>query len=280
MGTVFSIEEFSVYDGPGIRTTVFLKGCPLRCNWCHNPEGQLCGREIVRGDGGCLGCGECLKHAVLTDKRVIYTEESRSSCPKGLLRACGVEYEPAELVEKIMKNERFLNTGGGVTFSGGEPLMQSDFLFECLSLLSGKLHRAVQTSGYCDEKVFKRALENADHFLFDLKIADEEQHVRHTGKSNGGILKNFYALAKSGKDFTVRIPLIPSVTDTEANLDALAKIIKNCGADYAELLPYNTAAGAKYKMTGRKYEPRFDESRAVEHHGEVFAKYGIKAKIL
>ena len=136
-----------------------------------------------------------------------------------------------------------------MTFSGGEPLFQSEFLCRCLDLLDGKLHRAVQTSGFASEEIFEKVLEKADFFLFDLKLADSEKHKKYTGVPNEVILKNFEKLCKSNKAFTVRIPLIPSVTDTAENIRGLCDIMKKNGVTYAELLPYNKMAGGKYKMT-------------------------------
>ena len=279
-GTVFSIEEFSVYDGPGIRTTVFLKGCPLRCSWCHNPEGQKSTPEIVRSPGGCINCGSCERSRKEIGGILSYTEESIKKCPRGLLRVCGEKHSADELCEKLLKNAVILNRGGGVTFSGGEPLVQSDFVLECLNILRGKLHTAVQTCGYTSEEIFERVLESADYYLYDLKLIDEDEHIRYTGVSNKKILRNFKALAKSGKNFVIRVPLIPGVTDTEHNIDAIAKLIVEHGINYIELLPYNKMAGGKYKMVSRVYTPDFDESQDVYIRKEIFDKYGIKFKIM
>lgn len=280
LGTVFSIEEFSVYDGPGIRTTVFLKGCPLRCSWCHNPEGQEKTPEIVRSPNGCIMCGECEKHATKHNGRFIYTQTSIDKCPQNLLRICGKEYQSDELCKKLLKNEIILKNGGGITFSGGEPFAQAQFLFECLAQLKGKLHTAIQTSGYCAPEIFREALTLSDFFLFDLKLFDKEEHISHTGVSNSDILQNFSLLAKSGRDFIVRIPLIPTVTDTKENITAIAELLRCHGVHYAELLPYNKMAGAKYAMTGRKYTPLFDESTVVSERTDIFDSHGIKTKIL
>ena len=279
-GRIFSIEEFSVYDGPGIRSTVFLKGCPLRCTWCHNPEGQRTETEIVRSPNGCLCCGACLAHAVTRDGRKTYTEAAVSACPRGLLRVCGETVTAKALCERLMKNARILTGAGGVTFSGGEPLAQADFLFACLSELKGKLHTAIQTCGFSSKEIFEKALSLSDYFLYDLKLADESLHKAYTGVSNRPILENFTRLAQSGKEFTVRIPLIPTVTDTPENVSALARLMKENGVRYAELLPYNKMAGGKYKMLGREYAPGFDESVSVQTHDTLFASYGIKTKLL
>ncbi len=279
-GNIFSIEEFSVYDGPGIRTTVFLKGCPLRCSWCHNPEGQRFETEIVKSPNGCVGCGSCAKTSVLQDGRIVLTEESIKNCPKNLIRICGVHMTAEELCSKLLKNERILNNGGGVTFSGGEPFSQSEFMFECLQILKNRLHTAIQTCGYCNAEKFDRALSLADYFLFDIKIVDDKKHQRYTGVSNKTILENFSRLAKSGVDFIARVPLIPGVTDTEENLTAVAQLLKENNAEHIELLPYNNMAGGKYKLVMREYKPDFDDKAEVCFHEDIFEAYGIKTKIM
>lgn len=279
-GTFFSVEEFSIYDGPGIRTSVFLKGCPLRCQWCHNPEGQYEAPQIIRSPNGCIHCGACEKEAKIKDNRFIYTENSIKACPHNLLRVCGEVIDSKILCEKLLKNEKILKNGGGVTFSGGEPLMQSQFLFECLSILKGRLHTAIQTSGYCDAATFYQAITLADYFLYDLKLADESLHKIFTGASNEQIINNFSLLAKSGKDFVVRIPMIPGITDTTDNITKIAKILRENQINYVELLPYNTMAGGKYKMLQREYKPAFDEKMPINTRENIFMEYGVKIKVL
>ena len=279
-GIVFSIEEFSVYDGPGIRTTVFLKGCPLRCSWCHNPEGQNTQPEIIRSPNGCIECGSCIRQSIIQNGQLIFTENSIKACPLNLLRVCGERIDSGILCERLLKNEIILKNGGGVTFSGGEPFMQRDFLFACLKNLKGRLHTAIQTCGFCDEKTFYTALEFADYFLYDLKLADEAMHIRYTGVSNAPILRNFARLVQSGKPFVVRIPLIPGVTDTEKNITQIAQFLTENGITYVVLLPYNTMAGGKYKMLQREYRPLFDEKRPVNIQKSIFDKFGIETKIL
>ena len=276
---VFSIEEFSVFDGPGIRTSVFLMGCPLRCEWCHNPEGQSFSNFILRSPNGCTSCGSCTRYARELYGRIVFTENSIKNCPNNLLRYCGVEYTPDALCEKLAKNFAILGaSGGGVTFSGGEPTASPDFLLECLALLDGRVHRAVQTCGYCSPEIFARVLENCEYVLLDIKLVDEAKHKRYTGVSNENILKNFKTLVKSGRDFVIRTPLIPTVTDTEQNLRDIAKLLSEHGVKYIELLPYNKMAGAKYPLAGREYTPSFDTSAEVNLGIEIFAEYGIEAK--
>lgn len=279
-GTVFSIEEFSVFDGPGIRTSVFLKGCPLRCTWCHNPEGQRRESEIVRSPNGCIECGTCLRLSQEQDGRRVLSEESIKKCPMHLIRKSGEEYEVEQLTRKLLKNRPILQNGGGVTFSGGEPLLQHEFVLACIARLKGELHTALQTCGFTSPEIFSRALSLADFFLYDLKLIDDGLHRRFTGVTNRPILQNYRALAASGVDFVTRVPLIPGVVDTEENLSAIAGLMRECGVDYVELLPYNKMAGGKYAMVLREYTPGFDESVPSNPREELFASYGIRTKLM
>ena len=277
-GRVFSIEEFSTFDGPGIRTTVFFKGCPLRCVWCHNPEGQSGAIEYMRSPNGCTGCGACLEAGRRQTGKLGLCEGSIAACPNGLVRRAGVDYTPEELAKKLTKNAKILQgSGGGITFSGGEPLLHADFICACVPLLNG-LSVALQTCGYADEKTFSRVLDIVDFVLYDLKLADDKQHRAYCGVGNEKILKNYQMLTKSGKKFVTRIPLIPTVTDTEENLEALAQFIFSCGVNYVEVLPYNKLTGSKYSSLLRQYEPNFDESKENYFGYEIFARYGITAK--
>ncbi len=274
---IFSIEEFSTFDGPGIRTTVFLKGCPLRCEWCHNPEGQSFENQIIKSPNGCTGCQRCTENKI----NGMYTEKSIISCPNRLLRYCAEEYTSASLIEKLCENTDILNTsGGGVTFSGGEPLSHPDFLYECLMLLRNKTHRATQTSGFCRPEIFEKILYETDYILFDIKLVDPKRHIKYTGVSNDWILQNFTTLAKSDKKFVIRTPLIPTVTDTEENITAIAELLKSNNINYIELLPYNKFAGGKYKLVDMTYLPTFDESVPSNPRKEIFNAFGICAKVL
>lgn len=278
---VFSIEEFSIYDGPGIRSTVFLKGCPLRCEWCHNPEGQSFQREIMKAQSGCENCGACLKAGYRASGKWEITAESVAVCPNRVLRFCGEEYTSRALVNKLEKNMKLLQAaGGGVTFSGGEPLAHSDFLLECLQLLKGKTNRALQTSGFCDPPVFERILEETDYVLYDLKLADDALHQHYTGVSNEKILYNFDTLCRSGKAFTVRTPLIPGVTDTEENLRGIAGLLQNRKIPAIDLLSYNKMAGGKYASVGRVYSPSYDESILCQSRSELFEQLGIRVNLM
>lgn len=281
MGRIFSIEEFSTYDGPGIRSTVFLKGCPLRCVWCHNPEGQSFSSEMAKSPSGCLGCGACLEKGKELTGEERLVPESVSVCPRRLVRVCGEDVTAAELIARLEKNLRLLNMGGGgVTFSGGEPLSQGEFLIECLTLLRGKTHRAIQTCGYADGDLFRRVLGECEYVLYDLKHMDGEIHRKYTGVDNRRILENYKTLVNSGVAFVTRIPLIPTVNDTAENLRATAEFMSDLGVKYIELLPYNKMAGGKYLMLGRRYTVDFDGEIPPQARKEIFSEYGIEVKIL
>ncbi len=275
-GKVFSIEEFSVFDGDGIRTTVFLKGCPLKCSWCHSPEGQSYDTEYLRSPNGCIACGKCVH--VGNGK---LTKESVIACPKNLIRECGKEYTSSQLVKILLKNADVLNvTGGGITFSGGEPLSQATFLLECLKALNGKVNRAIQTTGYCPTETFNKIIKEIDLALYDIKLIDDENHIKYTGVSNKLILENYKTLINSGIKTITRIPLIPTVTDTESNIDGICKFLTSLSVEKVELLPYNQMAGAKYKLAGREYKPQFDVSVPVNFRQEIFNDYKIKFEVL
>lgn len=280
-GTVFSIEEFSTFDGPGIRTTVFLKGCPLRCIWCHNPEGQRHDPELLRSPNGCLACGACLKKGAEQTGSPCLVADSVAVCPRNLIRLCGTDYTPQDLLTVLDKNIRLLNqSGGGVTFSGGEPLAQPHFLQGCLQLLRGKTNRALQTCGYAKPSVFSSILAECDYVLYDLKLIDETRHAAYTGVSNRTILQNYRTLAASGIPFCTRIPLIPTVNDTAENITATAELMRQNNVRDVEILPYNRMAGGKYALLGRNYEPNFDGSLTPNPHTEIFKRYGIEVTIL
>ena len=251
-GTVFDIREFTVHDGPGGRITFFLKGCPLRCTWCHNPEGQRNAKEIMVKDTLCTHCGNCKKDSG-SDTYRKYARDP-AGCPRGLVSVCGVEYTARDVLDRVLPLKDMLNmTEGGVTFSGGEPLLQSDFLAQSLDMLhQNGIHTAIETCGYASEEVFERiVLERCDYVMMDIKLADSVEHMRYTGVDNALILRNANALMASGIPFVFRTPLIPDITDTQENLDSIKAFI---GDSPWEKIPYNNLAGAKYSMLGREYD--------------------------
>ncbi len=242
-GTVFKIEEMTFHDGDGVRVTVFMKGCPLKCVWCHNPEGLEKRPQLLYKRARCKGCGLCLKGCDHTDCKPF--GRCLHVCPNDCLSVCGEEYDAETLAKKLLSYKRTFDAcGGGVTFSGGEPLLQWAFLSETLDLLKGA-HIAIETSGFASEPVFREMLEKIDYVYMDVKIADDELHKKYTGVGNSSILRNFRILKESGKPFTVRTPLISGITDGAENLQKIKELI---GDAPWEKLPENKLAKAKYQM--------------------------------
>ncbi|MBQ3864233.1 MAG: glycyl-radical enzyme activating protein [Clostridia bacterium] len=278
-GTVFSIEEFAVQDGPGLRTNIFFKGCPLRCKWCHNPEGWSTRPERVKSPNGCLHCGAC--DAVCPSPgNCILCHRCAIACPRGLIRFAGQTYTASALAERVKQNERMLREGG-ITLSGGEVLMQGNFLLSVLDAFSG-FHRAIETSGYGDPELFSLVLQRLEMAYFDIKIFDEEKHRFYTGVSNRIILQNAETLKKSGVPFTIRIPLITEVNLSDRNLLDTAAFLQGCPTlQGVELLPYNKMAGAKYAMLGRTYEEIFTQPDAEQlaHAVSLFTGAGIPCTV-
>jgi len=265
-GLVFWFERFAVHDGPGIRVAVFLKGCPLQCWWCHSPESQSPRPEILLKTDRCLVCGTCVpfcRHDAITQTDDGYeTNRARcevcgecvDACPADARTLAGRPMTVRELVAEIEKDRVFLErSGGGVTFSGGEPLMQPAFLGAAIaSCRAAGWHTAVETSGYGTEEAMDVAA-TADLVLFDLKLFDEEAHRRYTGVSNRLIHDNFLRIAASHQDVRVRVPLVPGITDGWDNLEAIARLAASAGVTRLDLLPYHTAGIAKYDRLGRAY---------------------------
>ncbi len=248
-GIIFDIKEFAIHDGPGIRITVFMKGCPLQCPWCHNPEGISFEPQIIHRPDG---------------KRVV-----------------GRWYTSKELVNIINGKADILRANeGGVTFSGGEPLSQSEFIAEVIDLLDG-VHVLLDTSGYGNEQDFRLIAERSDLVFFDLKLIDKDMHKYCTGHDNATILHNLQVLDTLGIPFVIRVPLIPSITDTDKNLSDIAMVIKDLSSLLrVDLLPYNRAAGGKYSSVGMKFNPGFDESKELNINTNVFKKEGIKVNVV
>jgi len=278
-GLIFEIEEFAVHDGPGIRKTVFLKGCPLRCNWCHNPEGLSFEKEIMVSRGSCTNCGRCID--VCKEKECSVCGECLKVCPLHLRKICGTEYEAKDLAKELLKGKEILEkNNGGITISGGEPLAQPDFLVELINELK-PIHVAIETSGYAPEEVFKKVVDSVDLVLMDIKHTDPTVHKQFIGHDNELILKNLKYLCNSGKKFYIRIPLIPGVNDTRENMERTAELLKDAkGLERVELLPYHKTAGAKYSMVGREYKPIFDVEKIPNAFLEPFQKYNIRSEVL
>jgi pyruvate formate lyase activating enzyme len=267
-GTIFNIMRFSTHDGPGIRTTVFLKGCPLSCWWCHNPENwQQVPREVYLPER-CAGCGVCIENcparALSRDARGIAVDASLcrhcgrciAVCPMEARESTGWSVSVPELMQSVERDIPFFDqSGGGVTFSGGEPLCQPDFLMAMLEACGRlEIHRTIDTSGFADAGVLMEAARRTDLFLYDLKIIDPLKHRANTGVENTKILANLRLLSAAGADILIRIPLIPGVNDSESDIAAAGEFIAGLPRPHpVHLLPYHGAANGKYRKLGLRY---------------------------
>lgn len=278
---IFDIEEFAVYDGPGIRTTVFFKGCPLNCIWCHNPEGISKKQELMIKHKLCSGCGQCMEVCPFNMEKCTACGACVAECPVHIRKICGIEITAHELSEKVKKNNDFYHEdNGGITISGGEPFYQPEFLFAVLHELID-FHRAVETSGHTSSDLFKKAFNFVDLFIMDIKHTDSSVHKAVTGAENKTILENFHLLKESGKPFIARIPLIPGINDSNENLSATANLLAGSkNLIRVELLPYNKLAKTKYSSLGKIYHPPFDETRKPNTNQEHFKRVGIESIIL
>jgi pyruvate formate lyase activating enzyme len=279
-GIVFDIKEFTVFDGPGIRTTVFFKGCPLRCTWCHNPEGLSFWPELMASRASCTHCGHC-KKICPSPLSCIRCWKCIPICPLGLRRVAGIRYEAEELAGKLLRNAEYLaRNEGGFTISGGEPTAQGEFLLELLGHLRGN-HRAVETNGFCSADIFAAMLRETDLVLLDIKFADSSEHRRWTGQDNVPILENMEILKATDTPYIIRIPVIPSVNDSAENFRAIGKLLEvGTKPLKIELLPYHKTAGAKYSMLGMKYCPGFDVSIEPRLETNLFLEQGIPCSII
>jgi len=248
-GLIFDIKEFAVHDGPGIRTTVFMKGCPLRCSWCHNPEGLSPHPQVFQTPSG---------------KRI-----------------AGEEYSPKVLADLLNQQSSFLaENKGGVTFSGGEPLLQADFLIETINLLDD-IHILLDTAGFADKADFARLAEHVNLIYFDIKTLDNEVFQQYCGGDLEVVRANIDQMTEISVPVVIRVPLIPNVTDSEGNMLAIARIaIELPSLQRVDLLPYQTLAGAKYPSVGMTYDPGFDETRSPQIHADIFDESGIPWKVL
>jgi pyruvate formate lyase activating enzyme len=268
-GIVFDIRRFSLHDGPGIRTTVFMKGCPLRCVWCHNPESISPNIQLLYKAELCLTCDSCVK----------------MNCPAEARKAIGEVISDEAVMTRILRDRfTFDESGGGVTFSGGEPLMQFDFLKSLLQRCKEeRLHVAVDTSGYAPWRQVQEVAELADLFLFDLKLIDEKDHLQFTGVSNTGILENLKKLCDNNKSIEIRIPIIPGITDTGANIEGTKRFLLQLrNPPPVRLLPHHQVAMAKYERFGMKCRLPPTEDPTEERMAELaesFKACGLVALI-
>jgi pyruvate formate lyase activating enzyme len=269
VGCVFNIERFAIRDGPGIRTTVFLKGCPLRCLWCANPESISPVPQLFYLENLCTRCYRCVD--VCPNKATTKTSEGAIAINRSLCQACGkcVEVCPNkarqisgnlmtvdEVLEEVKKDALFYqNSGGGVTFSGGEPTQQPEFLWHLLkrSQESG-IQTALDTSGFVKPEILKRVLEHTNLVLYDIKHMDPAKHKEITGVDNRLILENAKMIATMGKPMIIRVPLIPEHNDSKENFKALAEFMLSLGLKRVDLLPYHSLGKIKYQRLGMEYK--------------------------
>lgn len=279
---IFSIEEFSVYDGPGIRTTIFFKGCPLDCNWCHSPEGKSFKNISLRSPNGCLHCNRCVDICPTKRENCIGCGKCVGVCPRNLIRMAAEDIDNKDLYATLEKNFNILNlNNGGITLSGGEPTLQHEALEELIDMCKGKVHIALQTCGYVQSDIFKRIIDKVDLVLFDMKIMDKELAKEFEGVDNTLILNNLEILKASNTPFIARVPLIPGVIDTEKNIEAIIDKLKDAkNLLLVEELPYNKYAGSKYTMANMVYKPKFDESIPSNPRLEIYEKHNMKVRVL
>ncbi len=266
LGLVFNIQRFSIHDGPGIRTVVFLKGCGLRCRWCSNPESWNAYPEIVTNDLRCTRCGRCQQacplNAIVVDERGRKLDRGLcdrclkcdDACPTGALAATGKWRSVEEVMHEVAADDLFYqNSGGGVTLSGGDPLQQCEFSVELLRACKRRgFHTAIETSGFAEWSVLEKLLEYTDLVLYDIKHMDPEKHREGTGQPNELILENARKAA-ARRRLWVRVPLVPGFNDSDENLKQTAGFAREIGAAKVSILPYHLWGASKFEKLGRRF---------------------------
>ena len=252
-GLIFDVERNSFVDGPGIRTTVFFKGCNLKCAWCHNPESQDFKSQMMFYRDKCKVCGKC-KSICSTPENCTLCGKCTFYCPVDARKVCGKEYTVDEVFGEIIKDKAYYeNSGGGVTFSGGECMLQIDFLLEILKKCKENgIHTAIDTAGNISFGSFEKILPYTDLFLYDIKIINSEKHKKYTGVSNELILENLKKLFVSNEKMWIRIPVIADVNDSVEDMLKIKAFLDQCGKpEKVELLPYHAMGENKYASIGR-----------------------------
>ena len=295
-GIVYNIQRMSTKDGPGLRTTVFLKGCPLHCLWCSNPESQKADPQLLCFENLCVSCGACTQ--ACPHGAVVRTDKGTCNRDRSLCKDCGHCTEVCRSGARVMSGKRmtvqevmnivdrdnlfYTNSGGGVTFGGGEPTAAGEFLVELMRQCSSRgYHVCVDTCGVCNTRQFHKVIELADLFLFDCKHMDPVEHRRLTGLDNTVILENLHQALSSGKEVRIRIPLMPGLNDSESNIRAVAEFLHKHGRDDVDVLPCHTFGGSKYdalnlpRPTMTAYPP--EELKIVL---AIFERNGLKVTIV
>jgi pyruvate formate lyase activating enzyme len=263
---IIDIKRFAIHDGKGIRTTVFFKGCPLKCAWCHNPESIYEGKDLWIAQESCIHCKKCIKcpnnaisinqsnHIIIDKYKCNFCGYCNDICPSNSISRIDREVTVKEIIDELRKDQIYYKvSGGGVTLSGGEPLQQKEFSIKLLKTLKKQdISTCVETSMYCDLKTLKDAVKFTDKFYVDIKLANDLLHKEYVGVSNKKILDNFKYLAKHAADIEVRIPLVPEITATDNNIIEILKLVKNINPNIPiELLNYNNLGNSKYARLGR-----------------------------
>jgi pyruvate formate lyase activating enzyme len=296
-GTVFDIQRYSLHDGPGLRTSVFLKGCPLRCRWCSNPESQAVAPELVMFSANCLACGTCVQVCssgarTLAGGRLVWERTLCSRCAE-CVSACPVEatcwsgqlWTAGDVIREAMRDAPFYEDGGGLTLTGGEPTLQPVFIEAILRLAKAEyINTAIETTGNAPWEVLETLLPYLDLWLYDVKHMDSKTHRDYTGLGNELILSNLRKLAALGAPIVVRVPLIPGFNLAEENLRSTAEFVVQLGDTVRslDLLPYHTLGRAKYKALGRSYpwpdrDPPTDAD--VQMAAELIRSFGLDVHI-
>ena len=293
VGNVFDIQRFSIHDGPGVRVTVFLKGCSLRCRWCHNPEGLEPQPSLRFVNNLCIGCQMCkiCPHSVHQFVDGIHHIDFSKcqgcgkcvmSCPSCALILYGKTMSDEEVANEVLKDKEYFNEDGGVTFSGGEPLLQPDFVKATILSLKKKypsIHVCVDTCGNVPFENIEKVIDLTDIFLFDIKCISESTHIYATGSSNKLILENLHKIDELNKDIWIRVPIIPDINDSDEELLKIADQINNLkNVKRVTLIPYHSLGHTKYDEMGMEYKydyRKFISDEKMEHIKELFANKGI-----
>lgn len=295
---IFDIKRYAINDGPGIRIVIFLKGCNLNCAWCHNPESISTETERMYAPAKCIRCGTCVeactkKAITLTPEGIVTDTElcklygrCAEVCPTKAIEMSGYSMSIDHIMNEIEKERVFFDqSGGGVTFSGGEPMLHHEFLIQLLDECGRrKIHRAIDTAGLVNTEILLEVAKRTDLFLYDLKMMDSEKHRKWVGVPNEKILENLKMLAATGANITIRIPLIGGINDDAENMEATAKLIVELSGEKKEvnLLPYHKIAPTKYQKLGRPEEFQLLEEPTKEAQMQaiaIFQEYGIRANI-